>query len=492
MVKLKKLLSSMIDVVVFGSKEIEITGLSANSKTIAPGNLFVAKKGLRSDGAQFIGEAINAGASAVLSDLHDPFLPSHITQLIASKGQISDVEAKLAATYYHFPSKELFLVGVTGTNGKTTTTYLIRHLLSSHEHPCGLIGSIEWVLGNKIQPSSYTTPDVITNHRSLREMLNGDCLSAAMEVSSHALDQKRTAGLEFDVAIFTNLTQDHLDYHQTMEEYALAKARLFSDLSEDAVALFNMDSPIWMTMSKSCRARKMTYGMGEGADLRAQMIELSDKGTRFQLDYLGEKASISSPLIGSYNVYNILAAIGTAIVYGMALDEIKAKLTEVVQVPGRLERIENQQGFSIFVDYAHTDDALENVLKALVELKQGRLFVVFGCGGDRDRMKRPKMGQAATTLADFSIITSDNPRGEDPIAIIEDVLKGCQDPLRYLVEPDRKMAIEQAISMLGPTDLLLIAGKGHERYQIIGSRQVIFDDRDIARQALSDTRISSR
>ena len=484
MVKLKKLLSSMIDVTVYGSKEIEITGLSANSKTIAPGNLFVAKKGLKSDGAQFIGESINAGASAVLTDLYDPFLPSPITQLIAQKGQIHDVEAKLAATYYHFPSRELFLAGVTGTNGKTTTTYLIRHLLSDQEHPCGLIGSIEWVLGNKIQPSSYTTPDVITNHRSLREMLNGGCLSAAMEVSSHALDQKRTAGLEFDVAIFTNLTQDHLDYHHTMEEYALAKAKLFSELSKEAVALFNIDSPIWTTMSKNCKARKMTYGVEKEADVCAREIELSDKGIRFQLDYQGKKTLISSSLIGSYNVYNILAAIGTALVYGTPIDEIQAKLAEVIQVPGRLERIENRQGFSVFVDYAHTDDALEKVLRALLELKRGRLFVVFGCGGDRDRMKRPKMGQAATTLADFSLITSDNPRGEDPMTIIEDVLQGCKDPSRYLIEPDRKIAIERAISMLEPTDLLLIAGKGHERYQIIGSRQVVFDDRDIAQQAL--------
>ncbi len=483
MVKLKKLLVGAIGVAVRGSKEIEVTGLSANSTTIAPGNLFVAKKGLRLDGSQFIGEAINAGASAILTDLYNPFLPSHITQLIAPKDKISDIEAILAATYYQFPSKELFLVGVTGTNGKTTTTYLVRHLLSSEEHPCGLIGSVEWVLGTKIQPSSYTTPDIITNQRSLREMVHGGCLSAAMEVSSHALDQKRAEGLDFDVAIFTNLTQDHLDYHKTMEEYAVAKAKLFSMLSKDAIALFNVDSPIWPLMSKDCKAHKMTYGIRAPADLMADNILLSDKGTSFQLNYLGSRIAISSPLIGNFNVYNLLAAIGAALIYGLTLEEIQHKLATFHQVPGRLERVVNQRGLSIFVDYAHTDDALENVLKTLVELKQGRLFSVFGCGGDRDRSKRPKMGGIATMLADFSIITSDNPRGEDPHAIIQDILVGCQDPSRYLVEPDRRRAIERAIAMLKADDLLLIAGKGHERHQIIGSMQNAFDDREIAQQA---------
>jgi len=486
MVKLKKLLSSEIEVAVRGSKEIEITGLSSNSKTIAPGNLFVAKKGLRVDGSQFIGEAISAGASAILTDLYNPFLPANIAQVIVAKDKISDIEAKLAASYYHFPSKELFLVGVTGTNGKTTTTYLIRHLLSTVEHPCGLIGTIEWVLGAKIQPSSYTTPDIITNQRSLREMVNGGCLSAAMEVSSHALDQKRAEGLEFDVAIFTNLTQDHLDYHKTMEEYALAKAKLFSMLSEDSVALFNLDSPAWTLMGKNCKARKMTYGMAAAADLRAEEIVLSDKGTCFQLHYLGSRIAISSVLIGNFNVYNLLAAIGAALVYGLSLEEIQAKLANFLQVPGRLERVENRRGLSIFVDYAHTDDALENVLKTLLELKPGRLLCVFGCGGDRDRMKRHKMGHIATSLADFSLITSDNPRGEDPHAIIQDILQGCNDPSRYLVESDRKAAIERAIGMLKPGDLLLIAGKGHERHQIIGARQSAFDDREIAQRLLSN------
>ncbi len=485
MFKLKKLLSNVPEVTVRGSKEIEITGISANSKTIAPGNIFVAKKGLSDDGSQYINEAISSGAIAIVTDLYDPFLPSHITQIIAPK--VIEVEAKLAASYYHFPSKHLFLTGVTGTNGKTTTTFLIRHLLSTMHHPCGMIGTIEWVLGRKIQPAVQTTPDVITTHRLLREMLNGGCLACTMEVSSHGLHQGRVEGLDYDVAVFTNLTRDHLDYHKSMEEYGAAKARLFASLHPSSVALFNVDSEAWTMMSQNCKARKMTYAIDHPADLRAEDIHLSDKGTQFTLVYQSVKTPITTPLIGKFNVYNVLAAMGAALAGGLQLDAIKERLTSFPQVPGRLQRIENPKGLSIFVDYAHTGDALENVLRTLRELIQGRLVVLFGCGGDRDHGRRQEMGKVARQLADYSIITSDNPRSEDPQSIISDILSVYTDPKQTLVEPDRKTAIEKGIALIQPGDILLIAGKGHERYQIIGAIQHPFDDCEVARKAAKNS-----
>ncbi|MBS3904714.1 MAG: UDP-N-acetylmuramoyl-L-alanyl-D-glutamate--2,6-diaminopimelate ligase [Simkania sp.] len=481
MLKLRKLLSRLPDVIIRGSKEIEITGISANSKTIAPGNLFIAKKGMTVDGALYISEAVNAGATAVLTDLYNPFLPSSVTQLIHPN--ILDIESEIAAQYFECPSKELFLIGVTGTNGKTTTTFLIRHLLGSSMHPCGLIGTVEWALGHKIQPATQTTPDVITNHRLLKEMLHGGCKTAVMEVSSHALDQGRVKGLDFNTAIFTNLTQDHLDYHGTMEHYAASKARLFTSLSASSLAILNMDDPAWEIMKEHSCARIITYGITSKAQLRAEDIVLSVSGTRFTLCYQGEKHPFFSPLIGTYNIYNILAAVAAALSYGLSIEDVQSTLSTFTKVPGRLEKIYNSKGFSIFVDYAHTDDALENVLKTLNELKKGRLILVFGCGGDRDRGKRPKMGKVATALADLTMITSDNPRNEDPSAIIEEIKSGCNDSSRYIVEVDRKLAIERAILLAQPEDILLIAGKGHERYQILGSRQVLFDDREVAYQA---------
>jgi UDP-N-acetylmuramoyl-L-alanyl-D-glutamate--2,6-diaminopimelate ligase len=483
MQKLKKLLALLPEIAVKGSKEIEITGISSNSKTVAPGNLFIAKKGVSRDGAQYIAEAIQAGASAVLTDLFDPFLPSHVTQILDS--DIRKVEAKLAAAYYDFPSQHLFLAGVTGTNGKTTSSFLIRHILSTEEHPCGLIGTIEWDLGRKIQPALYTTPDVITNHRLLREMLKEGCVAAAMEVSSHALDQGRVEGLKFDAAVFTNLTQDHLDYHKTMEQYGLAKAKLFSMLTTESFAILNRDSPSWELMRKDCKAEVFTYGVNHPCDLRAEEIELKADGTHFNLHHFGRKTKISSPLFGHFNVYNVLAAIGVALCYGLEIEEIQKKLSCFSQVPGRLEKIPNGKDLFVFVDYAHSEDALEKVLRTLREITKKRLLVVFGCGGDRDQGKRPKMGSVATRFADFAVITNDNPRSEDPQAIIEDILKGCSDPSRYFVEPNRRAAIEKAISLLTPGDFLLIAGKGHERYQIVGSIQHPFDDREVVSSLLT-------
>ncbi len=325
-------------------------------------------------------------------------------------------------------------------------------------------------------------------------MINERCKSAAMEISSHALDQGRVEGVRFQVAIFTNLTQDHLDYHMTMDRYAEAKGKLFEMLGPKEVALLNGDDPYMPFMKKLCKGPCLTYGFQEGVDLLAKDVHLQAQGTVFTLVYQGKECFFYIPLIGRHNVSNALSAIGAALVYGMHMEEIQEKIKHFSTVPGRLERVESSYPFYIFVDYAHTDDALANVLRTLQEWRDiiapsGRIILVFGCGGERDVGKRAKMGRVATMLADYSIITSDNPRGEIPASIIEDILSGCTHPGRYSVEIDRKMAIEKAIAMAQPSDIILIAGKGHERYQTVGFQHLPFDDREVAKEALSCTNL---
>jgi len=490
MKKLKALLKDLPEAVLRGNKENTITGLCAHSKLAAPGNLFIAKKGLQVDGNRFVQEAVNAGAVAVLSDLYDPFLPPHVTQIVHP--DVATAEALLAAAYYENPDQQLFLAGVTGTNGKTTTTFMLRHLLSENKHPCGLIGTVEWDLGQKIQPALQTTPDCITNCRLLREMIQGGCRGAVMEVSSHGIDQGRVRKLEFDAVVFTNLTQDHLDYHLTMENYGAVKARLFSSLGEhskakawEKTAVVNIDSPWWTRMMADCHATQLTYSILRSADLQACNVHLDSSGTSFDVVYQGQKVPMQSCLIGRFNIYNLLAATGVALVYGMTLTSIAEKIRSFPGVPGRLEQIANARGLSVFVDYSHKEDALRNVLETLREITSKNIITVFGCGGDRDPGKRPKMGAVATQLSDFTIITSDNPRHEDPDAIIAEILQGCPDSTRFTVEPNRRSAIFYALDQARPGDTVLIAGKGHERQQIFGSRVVEFDDCAIAREALS-------
>lgn len=481
-VKIKKLFRNIPVAAIRGSKEIEITGLTANSKGVAPGNLFIAKRGLTVDGARFIPEAIAAGATAVLTDLYDPFYP-HITQILHPN--VASIEAAIAKEFYNEPDRDLFLVGITGTNGKTTVSYLVRHLLETQKEPCGLIGTIEWIVGHHVFPSGKTTPDAIQNYKLLREMADTGCTACAMEVSSHALDQRRVQGIEFDVCVFTNLTQDHLDYHVSMQRYAEAKARLFTDLEEGKkryakCAVVNADSSYAGQMIADCPSRILLYGIEAACDLRATSISFAPQGTTFTLDYLGQQERVSSSLIGRYNVYNLLAAAGVGLARGIPLKQIAAALSSFARVPGRLESVPNARGIPIFVDYAHTDDALLNVLKTLREFKRGRLITVFGCGGNRDPLKRSKMGAVAEAYSDLPIITSDNPRNEDPMKIIDAILTGLKTPEKALVIPDREMAIQRAIELAQPDDLILIAGKGHETYQIFSDRTIDFDDRLIA------------
>jgi UDP-N-acetylmuramoyl-L-alanyl-D-glutamate--2,6-diaminopimelate ligase len=484
-VKIKKLLKHLPLAIVKGSKEIEVTGLSSHSKSVAPGNLFIAKKGLTVDGARFIPEAIAAGAAAVITDLYDPFYP-HITQIIHP--DVAAIEPTIANAFYNRPAESLFLTGITGTNGKTTVSYLVRHLFESNQRPCGLIGTIEWIVGGHVYPSGKTTPDALQNLKLFYEMVEAGCQACVMEVSSHALEQGRTRGIEFDVGVFTNLTQDHLDYHRTMQAYADAKATLFRSLRQGRksfpkVAVVNADSPYCSNMVADCPSRILRYGIENPCELMASQIQFSPDGTRCEIAFEAQRESFSSPLIGRFNVYNLLAAVGVGLTAGFSLTQIARAIATFPRVPGRLERVPNPLGLSIFVDYAHTEDALLNVLKTLKELKPNRLLTVFGCGGSRDADKRPMMGAAAETLSDCVIVTSDNPRKEDPDQIIREILSGLKRPSQAIVLPDREEAIRRAVQLATPHDIVLIAGKGHEDYQIFSDRTIAFDDRLAAQKA---------
>lgn len=486
--KLKKLIKNIPSLNVKGSKDIEITGISSNSKLLAPGNLFIAKKGRNHDGNRYIPEALSADAAAVLTDIYNPSL-KNIVQLIHPN--VSAIEGIIASQYYNNPSAELFLVGITGTNGKTTSSFLVKHLLDSLQMPCGLIGTIEYIIGAHRYQATHTTPDVHTNHKMLREMVLQRCKAAVMEVTSHALDQGRVDEIEYDAAVFTNLTLDHLDYHQTMENYCEAKKRLFTNLkvNESSMskaspkwAIVNADSPWQEKMISHCKTRILTYGIYNNADVKSSNIVLTPFGTTFDLTYKGKTISCNSPLVGRYNVYNCLTAICVGLVRGIELEKLVTIMETFPAVPGRLEAIPNPLGLKIYVDFAHSPDSLTNVLECLQEFKKGRIITVFGCGGDRDQTKRPQMAQAVEELSDFAIITSDNPRSEDPEAICAQVAKGLSSKAHYIIEIDRRKAIQQAIEMATPLDIILIAGRGHETHQIFAHKTIEFHDSKVTKQ----------
>lgn len=482
LVKLKKILKNVPGIVIRGSKDVEITGISSNSKLIAPGNLFIAKKGLTSDGAQFIPDAVAAGAVAIVTDLYNPFFP-HVVQAITS--DVPAAEALIAQEYYQHASSRLCLIGVTGTNGKTTTSYLIKHLLDRMGCPSGLIGTIECIVGQHYFPNGHTTPDVLTNNKLFYEMVTEKCSACVMEVSSHALVQERVRSIAFDIAVFTNLTQDHLDYHLTMDAYAEAKALLFSGLKEGQ-AVINADASYGQYMMQHSASPVLTYGIEKPADLMASAISLHPQGSACTIHYAGKTYPFKSSLIGRFNVYNLLAAIGVGLARSYPLPDILQVLSTFRTVQGRLERVENAKHLNIFVDYAHTDDALANVLKTLRELHPKRIITVFGCGGNRDRTKRPKMASVAEALSDIVIVTSDNPRSEDPMEIIAEILPGFKHLSEVFVIVDREAAIRAAVSFCTPEDLLLIAGKGHETTQIFSHASVSFDDRLVAQRACAE------
>lgn len=494
--KLKKILKEIPYATFKGSKDIDITGICANSKLIVPGNLFIAKKGRIDDGSKYIPEAVSGGAVAVLTDVYDPSF-KHIAQIIHP--DVSSIEASIAAAYYQYPSDELFLVGITGTNGKTTSAFLVKHILDALNTPCGLTGTIEYIIGQHRYQATRTTPDVTTNHKMLREMIRQGCKSAVMEVTSHALDQGRVQNIDFNVGVYTHLSLDHLDYHHTMDNYCIAKNRLFTSLDpkrkkkispNPKMAVINADCPWHDKITSGCKAPQLSYGIFKEADLKATGIELLDAKTHFNVHYQGQSLPLTWPVIGRFNVYNCLAAIGVGLAYGAPLDQIIAILQKPPTVRGRLQPVPNALGLKIFVDFAHTDDALINVLDCLRELTQGKIIAVFGCGGDRDTSKRAKMAHAVEEHADFAIVTSDNPRSEDPAQIAQQIIQGFESPESYCIELDRREAIKKAIQMASAEDIILIAGKGHETYQIFAHKTIEFDDAKVAAQTCEQLNVN--
>ena len=486
MMKLRKLLNGISGYQIKGSKEILITGISANSKLIAPGNLFIAKKGESYDGGQYILEAIEAGASTIATDLFNPSL-KHVVQVIHP--DISSIESLLVANYYRHPTDQLFMVGITGTNGKTTISYIVKNLLDQFLGPCGLIGTIEYIVGGHRYQATHTTPDVTSNHKMLREMVAQGSRSAVMEVSSHALVQGRVDKIDFDIAIFSNLTLDHLDYHGSMENYGAAKKQLFYQLGKKKNrkktakwAIVNEDSPWTPHMLEGCFANILTYGIDHPADLQASHICLEQEGTWAKLTFQGQTVDCYWPLVGRFNVYNCLAAIAVGLSQKIPLDRIASYMPQISFTRGRLQPVKNCLGLKIYVDFAHSHDALINVLETLKEIQTiaGRLIVVFGCGGDRDTLKRPKMAKACQDYADFCIVTSDNPRSEDLHKICDEIIAGFTKPGIYEVELDRRIAIRKAIELAHQEDIILIAGKGHEPYQIFAHKTIEFDDCKVA------------
>jgi UDP-N-acetylmuramoyl-L-alanyl-D-glutamate--2,6-diaminopimelate ligase len=481
---LKQLIAGLPVELYKGGKDVPITGLCSHSKLVAPGNLFIAKKGTVDDGAKYIDEALASGAAAILTDLPNPFLKEAV-QIVAR--DVRSIEGSLAARFYGDPSYSLFMVGITGTNGKTTTSYLVKHIFDAFGFSCGMIGTIEYIIGQHHFAAHLTTPEVITTQKLLKEMVRQKCAAAVMEVSSIGLEQGRVATIDFDVAVFTNLSQEHLDYHHTMEAYGDVKAKLFQELKLEGVAVLNAESPWSERMRRDCKARFLTYGCCAEADLYAHSIELMPDQTLFSVTYQGRTLPFSWKLIGRFNIYNCLAAMGVALSKGISFDALPGAIASFHPVSGRLEKVENLSNLHIYVDYAHTPDALEKSLNSLFEMKQGKILTVFGGGGNRDRAKRPEMARAVEKYSDFAFVTSDNPRNEDPLSICKEIAQGFTKS-NFAIEVDRRMAIERAIEMAAPDDLILIAGKGHETYQIFAHQTLPFDDRQVAQEIANKVR----
>ena len=462
------------------SSDIEIKGIACDSKAVNKDYLFVAVCGTKTDGHKFANEALERGAVAVVIE-KDILLGDGIAKIYVKDSRAA--LARIANEFYGRPAEKLRCVGITGTNGKTTISYLMDSIVSAAGHKAGLIGTINYRIGERIIPATNTTPGPVELYNFMSKMLQDSIDHLVMEVSSHSLDQRRVEGIGFAAAIFTNLTGDHLDYHKTMEEYFEAKAKLFEGLDSDSYGIINIDDEWGRKLLRRSKCRVMTYGTKQGADFLAGGIELSLNGTGFIIDTPDGRVKVDTKLIGLHNVYNITASVAAGAALGFSPEAIKRGIENVRAVPGRLEAIDCGQPFKVFVDYAHTDDALYNVLSALRPLISERMIVVFGCGGDRDKTKRPRMGKVAGKLADLIIVTSDNPRGEDPKMITDEIVVGIESA-NYRVIVDRMQAIGQALSAARAGDCVLIAGKGHETYQVLKNTTVAFDDREVARKIL--------
>lgn len=468
-----------------GGGSAEFSGLTASSREANPGSLFVCLPGARTDGHQFAPDAVARGAAGLVVERVLPELP--VPQLVVPSSQLA--LADLAALFTGRPTDRLTTVGITGTNGKSTTTFLAEAVLRAGGYDPGLIGTIEARVGRERRALANTTPDSLTLYRLFSEMVAAGQDAVVMEVSSIGLQAERVHRIPFDVAVFTNLTQDHLDYHGTMENYQAAKRRLFTEHQVAGrrhvpTAVVNLDDPAGASMLEGFRGQTLTYGRSPEAMLRASDIEPREAGVFFRFtDPSGQNHPVQLGLGGMFNVANALAALGIAWGLGIEPGAAVAALESVDSVPGRFQEIRQGQDFRVVVDYAHTPDGLKNLLESARRVTEGRVLVVFGCGGDRDRGKRPQMGRLAGALADVVIVTSDNPRSEDPLAILADIEQGLVGK-SYTLESDRARAIALAIEQARSGDVVVIAGKGHETYQIVGSQVLAFDDAEVAREAL--------
>lgn len=502
---IQELLSPVDVVKAQGDLHAEVLSITEDSRAVRPGSVFVAIQGVQQDGHEFVSQAFAQGAVGVVVDHRwSHTLAEEIRPTDSVLIDVHDSRKALglmASHFYGMPTQRLKMVGVTGTNGKTTVTYLAKALLEAQGHHVGLLGTVGYVYGKEQRVASHTTPASVQLQEMLGKMVESGTDVGVLEVSSHALELDRVAGCEFDIVVFTNLTQDHLDFHQTMENYFQAKLRLLTDYVESGQksgpkrALVNADDSWAPFILQQCAVPVWTFGIHTQADIHAEAVQLGMDGTSFEVKSPCGRMMITSQLVGEHNVSNMLAAIGIGLEMGMSPASIEQALKSVGNVPGRFERIQEDQDFTVVVDYAHTDDALQRLLEAAQKVKQGRMITVFGCGGDRDPGKRSKMGQVAVRMSDHVIVTSDNPRTEDPYAILVDIEKGIEAVPReercpHRTIADRAEAIHAAIDAAGSGDLVLIAGKGHEDYQILGTQKIHFDDREEAKKALRQRRLA--
>ena len=461
--------------------DVEITDIVIDSRKVKPGALFVCIPGTKVDGHLYAGQAVASGAAALVVE--------HTVEGVeAPQIPVADCRealARLAAAFHGNPAERLSIIGVTGTNGKTTTTYLLKSIFETAGEKVGLLGTIATLVGDRVLPQALTTPDPMDFHAALKAMEDAGCTRVVMEVSAHALALRKVAGIRFDAAIYTNLTQDHLDDFHTMENYRAAKKKLFTPEAARAIVL-NCDDPNCAFMAEGFTGPQSTYGSGTGAALRCVQKDVRPDGASFTVAYKGTKTPVELHLPGEFNVYNAMGAIGAALAVGIPMAAVVEGLEHVRSMNGRMERVETGREFTVIVDYAHTPDSLENMLHAARGFTPGRVLVVFGCGGDRDRTKRPIMGRLATSLADYAILTSDNPRTEDPDSIIGMIEPGAREGGgAYERITDRRAAIGRAIGMAKPGDVVIIAGKGHETYQDVMGVKHHFDDREVAREFLA-------
>ncbi len=481
--RLKDLLKDVPGIHVNGNGGVDILGLAYSSQHVQQGFLFAALRGEKKDGNDFVEQALSRGAGAILSETPKP---PHLKVTWVTVADAREALALAAANFHDHPSSRMKVIGVTGTKGKTTLTFLLESILKRAGYETGVIGTINYRWLDKVLSAGRTTPEAPEIQRMMSEMLAQGVTHCLVEVSSHSLDLKRVWGIQFDIAVFTNLSAEHLDYHESMEDYFEAKKKLFFLNAKKRTAVVNVDDPWGKKLIAELPLTTVSFGLEPAAIVRGQNYRPTETGTKAEVEFPGGQIKICSALMGKHNFSNILAAFATSLALNIPVPTIKEGITALKKIPGRLEKIENAFGFRVFVDYAHTDNALRNLLETVRELEPGRILLVFGAGGDRDRSKRPRMGEVAAKLADWTYLTSDNPRSEDPLAIIADIEKGflLEGSKCYSIIPDRGEAIKEALAQARKGDYVLVAGKGHENYQVFRDRTISFDDAEVIRSIL--------